>query len=354
MASFVLITNIPTPYRNPWFDAVAQAAAPDEFVVLYLGPAHPRRRAWSVPPGAHRSEVLSDRVLEGRWGALHPVVGIGRALDRLNPSAVVVGGWDQLAFWEAKAYCHRRRIPFIPSIESHATSGERRGGFSNALREAFLRGAAGVVCVSDETVSYVRALGYGGPVRVVPNAAAMPTVAPTAPPRSDSLRLLFIGELSERKNPLGAVAMAGELAREGAAVELVLAGAGPLQHAIETRAGSSPARIRLAGFVTQEGLEARWAEATCLVLPSLADPAPLVLSEAAIRGVPFAASDRCGSASTLLRLGAGGAIFTLQSPISEQVEAVRAAASVPRRCSLAVTPITAADGLLHSMREWAR
>lgn len=322
----VVVTPIPTPYRDAWFDAVA--AHPDvELTVVYLGPAHPRRRSWSRDGWAptHRSVVVSDRVVERGERALHPVVRAGRVLGPLRPEVVVVGGWDQPFFWSARAWARARGVAFVPHVESHARSGARRDPLTDALRRRFIAGADAVIVPSEEAEDYVRWMGHQGPVLVLPNPVPAP-VAPGAatPPAEGGARLLFLGGLAPRKNPALAVRIADALAARGRAVHLdvVGGGEGPLPVA-------SAAEVVRWGFLGPAELEARWAAADVLLVPSLADPAPLVLSEAAARGVPFLASDRVGGATTLVRRGAAGAVVPLGAEPARWAEVCEALLSAP-------------------------
>ena len=60
----------------------------------------------------------------GRWFVLNR--GVIQELKRFRPDAVGVGGWNQLAFWQALAYCRARRVPLLVWVES--TARDRRSG----------------------------------------------------------------------------------------------------------------------------------------------------------------------------------------------------------------------------------
>ncbi|HEY1479678.1 MAG TPA: glycosyltransferase family 4 protein, partial [Gaiellales bacterium] len=71
-------------------------------------------------------------------------------------------------------------------------------------------------------------------------------------------------------------------------------------------AASRDPRVRLLGPRTREQVAGAMSEADVLVLPSTAEATPLVLLEAMSHGLPWIASDTCGSAADL----AGGEIVS--------------------------------------------
>ena len=79
---------------------------------------------------------------------------------------------------------------------------------------------------------------------------------------------------------------------------LVLAGAGPDEHAIRgwITANSRQASIKLVGQVTASRLVELQAAADGLVLPSISDPNPLAVIEGLWAGLPLLLSRCCGNA----------------------------------------------------------
>ena len=94
-----LLTEIPAPYRIPLFNALATTDGV-ELEVLFLAERDPRRQ---YPVYEHeflfRRRVLSGSglVARGRWVVFSR--GTRRELDRFDPDIVLLGGWNQPAFW---------------------------------------------------------------------------------------------------------------------------------------------------------------------------------------------------------------------------------------------------------------
>src|SRR4051812_18141634 len=96
-----LLTEIPAPFRIPLFNALA-ARSHVELEVMFLSD-HDPRRTYRVYRDEFRFEqtVLPrvDLQARGRWVALSR--GVTRTLQRFRPDVLIVGGWNQPAFWQA-------------------------------------------------------------------------------------------------------------------------------------------------------------------------------------------------------------------------------------------------------------
>ncbi|MDX6286400.1 MAG: hypothetical protein QOG53_1885 [Frankiales bacterium] len=307
-----VLSNIPTPYRQELYRELALRADID-LHVIYLGSSHPKRRQWAITPTGYPSTVVSHRVLEIGEYALHPVIRPWRAIKRHRPDVLIVSGWDQPAYWAALGR-YSRRLPVVGWIESHESSGQRRGGVSQRIRAAYVKQLSGAIVPGDESRNYLeRSIGVHVPTLEYPNPVPEPSPTFTRTASAvDGFNLLFVGALNDRKDPLRALKIAEELARTGVSCTLTFVGDGPLRERLEQHRANN-VNTRVLGYLEGDALEEQWEAASCLVLPSHSDPAPVVLSEAAARGVPFVVSDRCGGVSALVRLGAAGRALPLDA-----------------------------------------
>jgi glycosyltransferase involved in cell wall biosynthesis len=112
-------------------------------------------------------------------------------------------------------------------------------------------------------------------------------------------RVFFAGWISPRKNPLAVIRAVDRLLKAGHAVHAHLAGeqrdalyAGQVRQFIGDR--GIEAQISLLGRLAPERMRAELSQAQVLILPSLQENAPMVISEAMAAGVPVIASNRCG------------------------------------------------------------
>jgi glycosyltransferase involved in cell wall biosynthesis len=306
-----LLTEIPAPYRIPLFNALARRV---DLRVLFLRGRNPDR-----PYELHLDEIrFEHRVLSGtdltvrdRWLVLNG--GVSRSLH--GSDAVVLGGWNQPAFWEALAWCRVRRVPSILWVES--TGRDRRTGRLEPVKRALLRGVAAFVVPGAAARAYVESLGVpAARIRVAPNAVDAGIFGTAARTRADRpLRLVAVGRLAREKGLdtlLEAV--------DGLPVEIVLAGTGPEETRLRGMAGPN---VTFLGQVARDELPALYADADIAVMPSRSDPWGMILNEAALAGLPLVSTTAAGAAHELIEDGVNGFRVPPDDPAALRTSIVR-------------------------------
>jgi glycosyltransferase involved in cell wall biosynthesis len=349
-----LLTEIPAPFRIPLFDALA--AQPDvDLRVLFLAADDPRR---SYPRLEQRfaSEILPGRDFStrGRWTVVN--VGVLGRLRRFRPDVVLVGGWNQPAFWQAAVWARAAQRPLVVWVESTARD-ERSGAAPLELaKRAILRAAAGFVVPGSAAAEYVVSLGaHRDQVAVAPNAVDLTLFEQGVArerQRRDELRaelgldgctFLCVSRLSREKG-------VDVLARafEDVPGELVLVGDGPDRELVRSLAGP---RVRALGHVEPDDLLRWYAAADAYVMPSRSETWGMAMQEAATAGLPLVATEAPGAGYDLIEDGVNG----FRVPVDD-VDALRetlrrvAADSAWRRRAGARTRELVAE---HTPEKWA-
>lgn len=128
----------------------------------------------------------------------------------------------------------------------------------------------------------------GRPTVIVPCIVPVPQPVIERPAPGDRLRLIGIGGLIERKDPVMAVDTVAELRRRGQDAELVLVGEGPLRDTVAARAdalGLSD-RVRLTGPLDRAGVLEALAAADLFLGPTRGDNFFVSCAEALVAGRP--------------------------------------------------------------------
>jgi glycosyltransferase involved in cell wall biosynthesis len=341
-----LLTEIPAPYRIPLFNALADRV---ELRVVFLAARNPHR-PYRLHEDEHHfhSEVLPGRDLTvaGRWLVLN--AGVRRALH--DADAVIVGGWNQPAFWTAIGWARLVRRPAIAWVES--TLSDARPG-STAWAKRMLAGACtSFVVPGSAAASYVRTLAPGKGVAVAPNAVDGGLFSSRTDDRN-ALRaelglerccVLYVGRLAPEKGVDVLLRAA-----EGIDATVVLAGTGPEEARLRALA---PPGTRFLGHVDRDDLPAWYAASDVFVLPSLSEPWGMPLNEAAAAGLPLVATDAVGAAWELIEDGENGFrvppgdVAALHGKLAELVgdeELRRAAGRRSRELAARFTPEAWAD-----------
>lgn len=195
-------------------------------------------------------------------------------------------------------------------------------------------GLSAIVSLSSRLGDEMRALGYQGPIEVIPNArrshrfdgldrarAGAQTRHRYGVPEDRAL-IGLVGYLVDQKDPLDAVAAFERLVEESVDAHLLIAGAGPLMDAVGqevTRRGLD-GRVSLLGHV--DGVEEILAGLDVLWLTSRDEGIPGVLIEAAMAGCP-AVTYPVGDVAEVVDHGLTGVVLDRRDPAALALETAR-------------------------------
>jgi glycosyltransferase involved in cell wall biosynthesis len=281
-----IVTPIPTPYRDPFWNHVA-ARPGIELDVFYCSQGKLDRPWQSDWNRTFSWEVLRGRNLLSWRGAdascfWNPDIRQRLASGRYD--AIVVGGYNHLTMVAAMAHARRKKIPYFMMCESYSRPGASRW---KAIAKSYcvgsvMRRAAGTFPTGKLAAEYV--MKYGAdPERVV----KIPNVPDVDQLRAESCRIreegsglkkadvdgrpviLFVGRLIPKKRA-DLLIRAFHRADVQAFARLVIVGDGPEREALQQltdQLGLRP-HIEFAGFVQPSDMVRWYASASLFVLPS--------------------------------------------------------------------------------------
>jgi glycosyltransferase involved in cell wall biosynthesis len=334
----IVITEIIAPYRIPVFNALAQQPGID-LHVIFLAETDPTQRQWLIPKEEIQFsfEVLPSWRRRIRGHNLLLNWGMDSALHLASPDAIVCGGYNYLASWEALRWARRNHVPFLLWVES--TSRDLRSGsiFLESLKRKFLEQCDGFVVAGQSSSEYLKSYGVPeGAIFTASNAVdtnffsqAAQQARLYAGKNRQSLHLpdryfLFVGRLLKQKGVfdlLDAYAtLAPELRKQ---ISLVFAGDGNVRTELEKRAAViTPGFVQIAGFLQREALAVFYALADAFVFPTHSDPWGLVVNEAMACGLPVICSSAAGCSADLVdrqngRIVCPGSVDDLATSLNE-------------------------------------
>jgi len=302
-----VVTPKPTPYRDPFWNAVAALPGVELDVFYCTGGTgdRPWQVDWQMRFGA---EVLPRWRLPGLDGCCYnPAVSARLAAKRYD--AVLLGGYNHPTMLRAMVECRRRGVPYLLMCESFL--GLRRVWWRRLVKEPVVRWvvghAAGLLPTGRLAREYL--LHYGGRadrVCLVPNSPDLEGLRRQAlelEPRRTELRrqfgwgdepvVLFAGRLIWKK---GVDVLIEAVSRLDVPVRLVIVGDGPERNKLERLAATrlGLARAEFVGFLQPAELPRWYAAAEVFCLPSLTEPWGVVAMEALASGMPVVVSELVG------------------------------------------------------------
>ena len=240
-----------------------------------------------------------------------------RLIRQLNPDIVHGQGTERDCAMEAVLSGFPNVLTIHGNMRVHAARQEQQGQvyyrMAAALESYCLKRTDGVVAISNYTNELVKPLAKK--TWILPNAVDQRYFEVETSP--DPLpRILFVGAINERKNPIGLIKACEPLLRSSQCT-IAFAGEGnPQSHyckefkqLLETVPG-----LELLGFIDRVALGREFRRATLLVLPTFEDNCPMVVLEAMAAGLPVAAS-RVGGVPDLITHEQDGLMFDPNDPV---------------------------------------
>jgi len=287
-----------------------------------------------LPTGMHLApNIIFHSVYVPSWAWLRMgyagcILGVRRCLKTIRPDLVHGQGTERDCSMSAVFSGYPNLITIHGNMRVHAKRpGHRLFHKLAGHLEAFcLPRTGGVIAISHYTADLIKDLAPRS--WLLPNAVGQRffAIEPTPPACP---RILFVGSVDERKNPLGLIRACESMLRDG---ECTLAIAGqlsrdhPYARQVLGLADKLPS-IEILGLLGRDELDGQLRRSSLLVLPSFEDNCPMVVLEAMAAGVPVAAS-RIGGIPDLIRDGDTGCLFDPGNPDSI-LSAVRAILSDP-------------------------
>jgi glycosyltransferase involved in cell wall biosynthesis len=339
--SLVVLTNIPTPYRTAFFDALAEAAAcaGKRFHVLYCAKTEPGRH-WPYEPAKmrHAHTVLRGfhPSLTGIHAHLNP--GVLAELNLLKPDTLLIAGsWNTPTMLVAGLNIYSQTPRRFFWSEGHTDAAQHKSGLIAWLRRRIYRTFDGFAVPNAKSAEWaITQAGSPRQLVTLPNAIAAKDFArPSATVRQEVRRelglagagrvLLQVGLLDSAK---GAPQLAQAFLRMRPTIPsntvLAFAGSGPAESELQDLAEKSQDSIRLLGQLSPEGIQkALWA-ADIFILNTRRDANPLSAIEASAAGLPIVMSAAAGNISEIVEDPDAG--FVIRDP-ADPTEALRAVLS---------------------------
>jgi glycosyltransferase involved in cell wall biosynthesis len=317
-----LLTEIIAPYRIPVFNALA-ARDDIDLQVIFLSENDPGLRQWPV----YKKEIrFSYEVLPAwrrRVGNYKLLVnlGVGAALSRARPHAILCGGYNYLASWQAAWWAKSHKLPML--LWSESTIHDHRRGRRGVefMKTRFTRLCEGFLAAGKSSRDYLISMGAARErVFIAPDAVDVEfyaTLAHQARQHQPEVRarqalpsryFLYAGRLVPEKGVFDLLAAYAKLEEsERSQIGLVFAGDGVSRFQLEQRATPiQPGCVRFCGFVHREDLAELYALAEALVFPTHSDPWGLVVNEAMACGLPIIATEVAGCVPDLVENAANG------------------------------------------------
>ena len=337
----VVLTNIPTPYRTAFFDALAEEAARagKRFHVLYCAKTEPGRH-WPYDASKIRHAHAVLRGFHPSCLGIHAHLnpGVLAELNLLKPDTLILAGsWNTPTMLIAGLNIYSPPPRRFFWSEGHADAVLHKSGLIAWLRRRMYRTFDGFAVPNAKSAEWALAQAGGPrPIVTLPNAIDAQFFARPSGARDEARRalglegegrvLVQVSALTERKGVMelakAFLALPPEN-RRGA--KLVFVGEGELRPQLEALAAESAGAIRVLGQLPPEEVRRVLWASDAFVLNTRLDPNPLSAIEAAAAGLPVVMSAAAGNIHEVVEDPKTGFVIRDISDPSDALRAVLAA-----------------------------
>src|ERR1700692_4553161 len=156
----VIVTEIIAPYRISVFNALAKHKEID-LKVIFLAETDPSLRQWRVCKDEIRFSYGVLPSWRFRAGGLHFLLNarLAASLNKFSPEAIICGGYNYVASWQAQMWALRRRVRFVLWSGRNAEDSRRIRQPVAFLKARFLKRCDGFVTPGKSAFAYMRLLG---------------------------------------------------------------------------------------------------------------------------------------------------------------------------------------------------
>jgi len=310
-----LLTNFIPPYRVPLFQALAPKVGN---LRIFLSTKMEKGRAWPVEWGDLDVVLQKGLTIPRTWRTarfrepieMHLPIDTMRVLREYKPDVIVSGEFG-LRTAAAVRYARKHNVPMAVWATLSDRLERDRGRVRTRLRSWILKHASLVFTNGEDGARYIRRFGFPDERIIrVPYTTDLEPFLNVRLERSPSpsLRVLFVGSLSERKAPDRLLEAAARAANRLRSISVTFVGDGPMRLYLQTRMRSpSPhVNVRFAGNVPYSDLPRWYGNADVLAFPTLGDEWGLVVNEALASGLPVLGSVYSQAVEELVRDGVNG------------------------------------------------
>jgi len=320
MKKVILITNIPTPYRIPFFNELHKQMENNDLKlkVVFGAQSYPRRK-WKIDLSECKFEYV---FLQGEnihfikfEKTIFMYYGLLKIINTDDPDLIIIGGFS-IATIKIYFYSFLKHIPYIIWSGLIERKSYKESFVKKIQQKILSKRAKGFIVYGNKAKNYLTSLGVNEnkifiSINTVDtkyfNMKAM-TIKKKLKDKKDKKYLLYIGHLTKGKCVDKLFYAIKLLTYKRNDFKLILVGSGAAKNELILLAK----RMGLMKFITFEGYKQRehipyfLAQADVFIFPSEYDIWGLVLIEAMSANLPCIASIYAGATHDLIKDGVNG------------------------------------------------
>lgn len=317
-ARVALLKNFIPPYQLPLLQELRKEIS--DLIIFISTPMEPNR-LWSVEWQDLSVKVQRTFTIRRTWSHpagfddflyVHIPYDTIFQLQQYKPDVIItneLGARSLLAALYCSVIDRKCRLILWATLSEQSEQG--RGVVRNLLRRWLIPRACAIIVNGESGARYAQKFGADiGRIFRAPYAVPIDIFAsaPLEHPKTNITRILFVGQIIERKGLIPFIRVLNQWAKlhPEQMIELTIVGDGPLQPVIESQPYVPNLVLNIHGNFTYRKMPAFYAQADLFAFPTLADEWGVVVNEALAAGLPILGSRYSQAIEELVRDGETG------------------------------------------------
>ena len=297
----VIITNIPTPYRDPVY-GLLNDFHDIESKVFFCSKSEPNRN-WNMGSIEFDHVFLSKKTNK----FIYFNFNVFRELNKFKPDVILTAGFNptMLFAWLWSLILFKKHIPFS---DANLYSERSLSILHKIIRKIVFSSSNAFLGASEGTLELYRSYKISSN-ELFKSCLAIDNDKFKEIDEKKEYDLMFCGQFIERKQPMFFCEIAKMVFESKPDLKVLLLGSGPLKADCVKYLIENNINFTDAGFVQPTDMPYFYKRARLFLFPTLHDPWGLVVNEALAAGVPVLVSCVAGSANELVIDNYNGFIF---------------------------------------------
>lgn len=312
---FVIITNIPAPYRVPIFNIIDREYGSD-FLVIYAARKE-KNRSWDLDSLDFNHLFLKENVTAKKDGFnfVHNNIDVLGELNKFNPDIIITTGFNPTHLY-AYAYAKLYNKKHIPMTDGWFESEKNLSFVHKTLRKIIYKTSHAFIGASKNSLLHFESYSINKRKLFQSHLCV------------DNLRfdneinfeqreydLMFSGQFTERKLPFFFAEIAERVARKIPNLKVLILGDGPLKEEFLGKLKTAKIDFHYAGFVSQDKLPLFYSNSKAFLFTTRMDPWGVVVNEAMASGTPVFTTQFAGVTNDLVVDGENGFVLPINSQV---------------------------------------
>jgi len=295
----ILITNIPTPYRNPVYLKVSEYSEID-LTIFFCSKSEPNRNWKFAILGFDHQFLSSKRTF------FHTNFNIVKLLAEKNPQIVITSGFNptMIFAWFWAIIRGKKHISFS---DANIHSESHLGLLHRLVRKLVYNTSHALIGASEKTFDLFR-YSKIHEKKMFKSCLAINNQAFESIYKIKIFDLMFCGQFIDGKNPLFFSEIANYVSKKHP-IRVLLVGNGPLKNECINSLEKNKVLYSDAGYVQESELPILYNKSRIFIFPTKRDAWGLVANEALAAGLPTIISSVAGAANELVVDGYNGYVI---------------------------------------------